>query len=210
MVEFMARKIAPAFMVALLLAILPAGASAGVVFSDNFNSYAYQLNWVPPANWTSPGPGTVDLIGQTTTQTAFNFYPGNDGYVDLDGSNAVSGTLQTNISFLPGVYDLTFSLGGNARGDVATTTVISLGSFSEQITLNSDDPLQQFSFAFSTTGGNLTFSDLPSGNGNIGNILDNVSLASAVPEPSTWVLMILGFLGVGLMAYRKRTTVRFA
>jgi PEP-CTERM motif len=33
---------------------------------------------------------------------------------------------------------------------------------------------------------------------------------SAVPEPSTWAMMILGFLGVGFMAYRKTTTVRFA
>nr|WP_167552255.1 PEPxxWA-CTERM sorting domain-containing protein [Bradyrhizobium sp.] len=28
--------------------------------------------------------------------------------------------------------------------------------------------------------------------------------ASAVPEPSTWAMMILGFAGVGFMAYRRR------
>jgi PEP-CTERM motif len=33
---------------------------------------------------------------------------------------------------------------------------------------------------------------------------------SAVPEPSTWAMMILGFLGVGFMAYRKKCTPRFA
>jgi hypothetical protein len=27
---------------------------------------------------------------------------------------------------------------------------------------------------------------------------------SAVPEPSTWAMMILGFAGVGFMAYRRR------
>jgi hypothetical protein len=27
---------------------------------------------------------------------------------------------------------------------------------------------------------------------------------SAVPEPSTWAMMILGFLGVGFMAYRRK------
>ncbi len=43
--------------------------------------------------------------------------------------------------------------------------------------------------------------------------LDNVSFANgavgAVPEPSTWAMMILGFAGVGFMAYRRRngTTV---
>jgi hypothetical protein len=29
-------------------------------------------------------------------------------------------------------------------------------------------------------------------------------LAAAVPEPSTWAMMILGFAGVGFMAYRRR------
>src|SRR5260370_11377208 len=35
-----------------------------------------------------------------------------------------------------------------------------------------------------------------------GNLLDNVVL-SAVPEPSTWAMMILGFAGIGFMAYRR-------
>ncbi|MDR3464473.1 MAG: PEPxxWA-CTERM sorting domain-containing protein [Xanthobacteraceae bacterium] len=28
---------------------------------------------------------------------------------------------------------------------------------------------------------------------------------SAIPEPSTWAMMILGFAGVGVMAYRRST-----
>jgi hypothetical protein len=32
----------------------------------------------------------------------------------------------------------------------------------------------------------------------------NVGYQSAVPEPSTWVMMILGFAGIGFMAFRKR------
>jgi hypothetical protein len=27
----------------------------------------------------------------------------------------------------------------------------------------------------------------------------------AVPEPSTWAMMILGFFGVGFMAYRRKS-----
>ena len=37
-----------------------------------------------------------------------------------------------------------------------------------------------------------------------GGSLDAISIA-AVPEPSTWAMMILGFLGVGFMAYRRKT-----
>jgi hypothetical protein len=33
---------------------------------------------------------------------------------------------------------------------------------------------------------------------------------SAVPEPSTWAMMILGFAGLGLMAYRRRTSAMLA
>ena len=35
------------------------------------------------------------------------------------------------------------------------------------------------------------------------------SFASAVPEPSTWAMMILGFLGVGFVSYRRSTKPAF-
>jgi hypothetical protein len=30
------------------------------------------------------------------------------------------------------------------------------------------------------------------------------SISAAVPEPSTWVMLLLGFAGVGFMAYRRK------
>ncbi len=39
------------------------------------------------------------------------------------------------------------------------------------------------------------------------------TIAPAVPEPSTWTMMILGFFGVGFMAYRRKSAgkaLRFA
>jgi hypothetical protein len=30
-------------------------------------------------------------------------------------------------------------------------------------------------------------------------------IASGVPEPSTWAMMVLGFFGVGYMAYRRKS-----
>lgn len=32
----------------------------------------------------------------------------------------------------------------------------------------------------------------------------NVTVEGAVPEPSTWAMMILGFFGIGFMAYRRK------
>ena len=36
-----------------------------------------------------------------------------------------------------------------------------------------------------------------------------IELAEAVPEPSTWAMMLLGFAGVGFAAYRKRRQCNF-
>jgi hypothetical protein len=38
----------------------------------------------------------------------------------------------------------------------------------------------------------------------------DLSLTTAVPEPSTWAMMILGFAGVGFMAYRRRNSAMLA
>lgn len=61
-----------------------------------------------------------------------------------------------------------------------------------------------------TTGGVLSFQDSGPA-GNEGNLLDNVVL-SAVPEPSTWALMIAGFavVGFGLRRRAPARTARFA
>ena len=198
--------------VAVVATLTAAGfsdAKASPLFSDNFNSYSPSLNWVPPANWAVPS-GSVDLIG---ANSGFDFFPGNGGYVDLDGSTGTPGTLQTVSSFAAGNYTLAFDLGGNARNDGSKTTVITLGSFTTLITLASADPYQLYTLNFSTTGGPLSFADIAGGNNNIGNILDNVSLLAAVPEPATWTMMILGFFSVGFLAYRKKRDIaafRFA
>jgi hypothetical protein len=34
---------------------------------------------------------------------------------------------------------------------------------------------------------------------------DNIVATAAVPEPSTWAMMILGFAGLGFMAYRRKS-----
>jgi hypothetical protein len=35
-------------------------------------------------------------------------------------------------------------------------------------------------------------------------------IAGAVPEPSTWAMMLLGFAGIGFMAYRRRKSAAIA
>ena len=36
--------------------------------------------------------------------------------------------------------------------------------------------------------------------------IQSITVSNGVPEPSTWAMMILGFAGVGFMAYRRKKT----
>jgi hypothetical protein len=194
-----------------LVALIALGASvqtssAAVVLQDNFGTTgADQLNWAGDGVFTSTSPpGSVDLIG---AGGGFDFFPGNGNYIDLDGStgsgNNPAGQLTSVMTFGPGSYTLTFSLGGNHRGAAAQQTVFSLGDFSNSLTLDSSALLTSYTYSFTTTTtGQLVFTETGPSDQQ-GNILDNVVL-SAVPETSTWAMMILGFFGVGFMAYRRK------
>jgi hypothetical protein len=60
----------------------------------------------------------------------------------------------------------------------------------------------------------LGFADGAGFNNASGYYQDNsgfLTVNAAVPEPSTWAMMILGFLGLGFMAYRRKNSApRFA
>ena len=55
-----------------------------------------------------------------------------------------------------------------------------------------------------TTASSISFAFNPPGNGN-GDIARGIVITqiAAVPEPSTWAMMLLGFCGLGFLAYRR-------
>jgi hypothetical protein len=59
-------------------------------------------------------------------------------------------------------------------------------------------PFGTFSHGMDMTGSIGT--DMTGGNG------PDTPLMPAVPEPSTWIMMVLGFAGLGFMAYRRRNS----
>lgn len=72
---------------------------------------------------------------------------------------------------------------------------------------NSGHGYQFYSFAVVGTGSD-TVSFFAYNNPSFA-YLDDVKLdVSAVPEPSTWAMMIFGFLSVGYMTYRRRNQAR--
>lgn len=188
---------------AVLALAVSSQVQASVVFSDDFESYPLQLNAPMTPNWTVTN-GTVDVIG--SPPPFFDFLPGNGHYVDLAGSTGAFGLLSTVSSFAAGNYTLSFALAGTQRSP-DNTTRISLGNWSTSLSPLASDPFTTYTFSFTTTGGVLSFQDSGPA-GNEGNLLDNVVL-SAVPEPSTWALMIAGFTVVGF-GLRRRAPARMA
>ena len=64
-------------------------------------------------------------------------------------------------------------------------------------------------FNFGSGFSNITSFVLGSANGSFDRsfVIDNVKLAAAVPEPGTWVMMLIGFGAMGLSMRRNRKSI---
>ncbi len=203
-----------------MLAALPA--SAADVFVDDFEGYGSQaVPWNGGGVW-SVVEGSVDLVD---TPNYGITCAGGDGFcVDLIGTapgGEVTGEIMNTAAFFlaAGSYTFSFDYSGNQRGAAASSfsAFISDGGANTPFSvtlgpLASNAPWTTYSGTFSVlTAGNYNISfDQQAGPGNIGNLIDNVALRSAVPEPATWAMMILGFGLVGGAMRRRRSALSYA
>jgi len=137
------------------------------------------------------------------------------GYDSLDGQNFYEDdfTLKVNgVSVLAGTFDLG---GGGANvlysAPVGTSYILTppggggptfagaIGDFIVPISLINGTNTLEFSYASLPSPGHAGFQGL----GDEGWGLNSATVTGAVPEPSTWAMMILGFAGIGFMAYRR-------
>jgi hypothetical protein len=129
-----------------------------------------------------------DSANQSLSQT-FQLTAGTDYAISFAILQTGSG--QNN----PGNFALTDSLNGTILSGAALTNANApVGSWA---TFN-------YSFVAPTTEGytlSFLFTSDPTPAKDM--LLDGVSVSS-VPEPSTWAMMILGFCGIGFMAYRRK------
>lgn len=152
--------------------------------------------------------GRADLQSNFTfsgnfTLSVFDLYPstlGPDGEAGLEVHNqansfsdvfhfASSGDVHVN-NFLS-INSLTYAPGANGG-----TFTIS-GSTNQQLTLDVF-LLEEYG---GTSANTITFRDLSL---NADSFSPNF-VTGAVPEPSTWAMMLLGFAGVGFVAYRRKS-----
>jgi hypothetical protein len=153
--------------------------------------------------------GSVDEIG-----TYFPATPNGGNSVDLDG-NSPGGIKQTITFSSAGEYALQFYLAGNPDGNPIIKSLNAsidgtTGTFTYNTTLHSFGPwtLESMDFNVATPGSFTLAFQSNDQNTAYGPVIGQVSI-SAVPEPSTWAMMGLGFLGIGLLACRRRNVRSF-
>jgi PEP-CTERM motif len=124
------------------------------------------------------GSGSVVLFFPITGPTSF----GSGGVATASSS---SGSL--------------FSITGFDGGEIGLPIGYASGSF-----ISGTDTFDSTTIAaLGLTPGTYTYTV---GEPNLDSIVLNIGNVSAVPEPSTWAMMILGFAGIGFMAYRRKNS----
>jgi len=179
-----------------------------------------------PYNTTDPNWSITAYTGTTPPTTGAPFvvqyqsgtFPFTYWSAPLAGSNWITPTLPAGTSLDPtldGFYTyqetLTLKAGDSLAGKYLTdntVTAITLASGAQSLSAN-------------TVGGGFyspttfSFSPVLGGTYTLSFVVDNFAQGSgnpsgldvgAVPEPATWAMMILGFMGVGFMAYRRKSS----
>ena len=151
------------------------------------------------------GPGSPDPLAGTLIGTGSG---GVETTVSLAGFLGSLDTDLTSVVFNNGVSDFVASLVlRDASGAVCTTRSTSAADgtcgASEHWAIDTGVPI------FSGNVNTLTVSGLSRGNGHYGGDL-SFTPNSAVPEPATWAMMLLGFAGIGFQLRRKRSNATLA
>jgi hypothetical protein len=152
---------------------------------------------------TTVGGGTTIMAdgGQARIEGQLNTATKNPN--DTLALSALRFNLANNHTF----NDLEFNIFGGGATTVSFLLTDNLGnafSFSNESLGNGSN-----FFGFQGVNGesiaSITMSFNSTGIDDVRQIRLDETVTAAVPEPSTWAMMILGFLGVGFMAYRRKS-----
>jgi hypothetical protein len=183
--------------------------------------------------------GTIHITGDTTTESSAGLLVDVNiatGQFHSTNSNGIQGTFVFNpigiglsVTIDPSTPSFT-SLGAGSWAEdgfgnftwaihsTLPTTGGGLAGTELKFTIKDTSGLITFGTTNSNSGPNGTanggtspiavaFAADITNDGSTGAI--GATLAPAIPEPSTWAMMILGFMGVGFMAYRRRGQQNF-
>jgi hypothetical protein len=182
---------------------LGSGFTGGMQFTG---SLVYDVNLIP----VNPSPATNVFfqnfpdIGAIPAATAFTL---NFGTYTFNLSNNIDALLPAGIQYKNGQFN-------------GLEFIADFSFLSHEYQVRIDGPVLTV-FALDGVPNAFDPNGFPTGNRLIGGTIDtftgltNVTpfdpnaVVDGVPEPSTWAMMILGFAGVGFMAYRRKNKPTF-
>jgi hypothetical protein len=185
--------------VAAFLVVLSAPAHA-VVAAVEFSGSTTGCFGTDCTNFSSsPSISHLSFSGGSFTDiTAGSFTTGFGSF------NLGNGTSSYNTSF---TLDIAFTLPSGTTGQTINALVSgSVGGNSG--TVDIDFPTTPQTFTYSGGSFTVALNDVDISIGDP-NITGTITLNSAVPEPSTWAMMILGFCGLGFLSYRRKSQMAF-
>ena len=158
--------------------------------------------------WTVEA-GSVDL---TDTNSAWG--PAASGQYSLDINGWSQGTIAQSFGTVLGrLYTVSFAYSRNpANAPFTATASVSAGGEDLDVTALGDGSFgglsnmawERASFTFTGTGETETIRLASGIGGNAGVFFDDVSVSTAVPEPSSWAIAIMGFGLMGAALRRRR------
>jgi hypothetical protein len=196
--------IAAGIFVTLAQAILPANADTitdnFTFVGTNFYSASGQFTYDSTTDLVSSITGTVTSLGPATA--------GSDGpitgLIPIGLTQPFVPPTSVNVGFN---YDNTFNGTFNGNGILFS---FGTGNYGQIYDNNLIDATDGVSFSAFLPDGNVIIGTAPDGTPIFGGpIFDpgdagTLTVSAAVPEPSTWLMMLFGFCSIGLVTYKRR------
>lgn len=178
-------------------------ALTGWMVNDNPIAW-YKTGYEPnPLKPIGVGPHSGNLAINLCDGSVANLCDGSVRPVSISQTFELLPAIEQRVSFWVGNY------AGNG-GPVSiviniqdgTSNTLLLGETATAPATDSNSAWQEFTYSFTPIGRSniISFSGIGSGYYYAG--LDDISVA-AVPEPSTWALALLGFVGLGMLGVRR-------
>ena len=180
--------------------ILAAGPGAYTQYEFTYTGLN-DIHWLVSGDQTSPNlAGTfvtaaniTNFVGGASAEAAF-----------LASTLSVKGDQQTAFFNIHGLLSGTLLTGSQISHDDGATFIVGGNTLVDNAPETNDAVDTVAPGTYSAAAFNLYYVE---GNGAPAVLdvqLKGANLTTDVPEPSTWAMMILGFFGVGFMAYRRQ------
>lgn len=205
--------------------VCPASAAVNLISNGSFEQGTF--DGAPYDTLSSGSSAIADwIIGGASIDWIGNYWQAGEGSRSIDLSGTGLGSIsQTFAAAIGQQYTVRFLIAGNPDGP-PTTKTINVGVNGLDQTFNfvlgaaTKESMNwtpaSFSFIADNASETLQFTSLGCSDGregvcSFGAAIDDVSVTSGIPELSTWGMMLLGFAGIGFVAYRRarKTSDRF-